>query len=283
MTVKTIDLYEYFGVERQGGGGELTVYARSQSVELEEKRRPAILILPGGGYDMLSDREGEPIAVRFTAAGYQAFVLAYSVKTAYPVPLVEACLAMSYIKRNAEKYGIDGAHVAVIGFSAGGHLAGLLATADVSEINGICGDKFDFTLPDAAILSYPVASMRDGLTHEGTRGNITGGDKRLYERLSTENRIDKNSPPMFIWHTAADDCVAAENSLLLATACKKAGVPFSLHVFEKGGHGLSLCNAETDNRTARDIALDGVGKWVELALDWLAMHGFSVKNGNGRR
>lgn len=273
MTIEKINLYEYYGIKKgNAAGGELCIYKRAQSVELKRKARPAVIVIPGGGYAFLSDREDEPVAIKFFEAGYCACVLSYSINTPYPTPLKEALMAVAYIKQNADKYGVDNDNVVAIGFSAGGHLAGLLATATENEINALpIGAK-----PDAVILSYPVITM-GSFTHEGTRDIISNNGKLDLNKLSVENRVNKDSVPAFIWHTFEDDCVPVENSLMLANAYKKYGVPFALHIFEKGRHGMSLCNRETNDGNPWDIELDYVGKWFDLATDWLYARGIKVK------
>ena len=276
MIYETIDLYDYFGAERKGAtGGILSVYTRSELFELKPKLRPAVLVIPGGGYNMVSVREGEPVALAFVNAGYSAFLLTYTVKTRYPTPLGEALMAMRFIRENAEKYCVDPEKVAAIGFSAGGHLAGLVATATKEEVNAAPCKKERSTRPNAVVLSYPVVTM--GIeTHGGTRDVISGKGEIPYDTLSIEKRVSKESAPAFIWHTFEDDCVPVENSLLLASAYRSAGVPFSLHIFEKGWHGLSLCTAETHNQYEQDNELAYIGKWFSLALDWLSARGFTV-------
>lgn len=274
MITKRIDLYDYFKLDRHGvSGGYLNAYARTPSKEIKPKLRPAVLVFPGGGYEYISDREGEPIALAFLHYGYSAFVLNYSVHAPYPVPLNEAIMAMAYIRENAADYCLDSEKVASIGFSAGGHLAGLLATVTKDESKNL--PIKSPVLPDAVILSYPVVTMGE-YSHEGSRKVITDGGKIPYDKLSVEKRVKKNSVPAFIWHTIEDNCVSTENSLMLAAAYKRAGVPFSMMLFEKGCHGLSLCNAETDDRTENDLLYYPAEKWLSLALDWLAVRGFSV-------
>lgn len=279
MELKTVDLYEYFGKQRGGvNGGYLTGYVRSPYPEIKPKARPAMLVLPGGGYGFLSEREGEPVALNFLSKGYSSFVLKYSINTAHPVPLIEACMAVAYIRKNAEYLCVDKAHVGAIGFSAGGHLTGMLATMNgAEEVKEALGQIAETSRPDAVVLSYPVVTMQDGVTHDGTRKVITDGGKIPYDTLSLEKRVSKGSVPAFIWHTMEDDCVPVENSLLLALAYKKAGVPFALHIFEKGWHGLSLANEEVYNSGDIVAGLGRIDKWFELALDWLELRGFKVK------
>lgn len=275
MTVHTIDLYKHFNVPRvDANGGYLTVYARAESKELNPRIRSAMLVIPGGGYSILSDRESEPIALRYLNKGFVSFVLSYSVNAKYPTPLIEAMLAVRYIRENADKYSIDKNKICAIGFSAGGHLAGLLATVKQTEADMVNVTVSDVK-PNAAILSYPVITLGEH-THEVTRDTIIGKDKTLTGKLSVEKRIDINSSPLFIWHSCEDDCVPVENSLLLVNACRKNGVTFALHIFEHGGHGLALCDGETNDFTAEQQHLYNVGKWFELSIDWLNSHGFNV-------
>lgn len=274
MITERIDLYHYFNMPRKNvTGGYLEVYVRTPSKEINRKSRPAILIFPGGGYEFLSDREGEPVALAFLSKGYSAFVLNYSLNTSYPIPLNEAFMAVVYIRENAERYCVNPDKIAAIGFSAGGHLAGLLATATAEEVKSvpICPS----VLPNAVILSYPVVTMGE-YTHEGSRRIISDRAKIPYEMLSVEKRVTKDSIPAFIWHTVEDNCVPLENSLMLAEAYRRASVPFSMTVFEKGWHGMSLCNEETDNRDECDLKNSFIGKWFELAIDWLSSRNFSM-------
>lgn len=275
MTYEVIDLYDYNKIDRGGtNGGYLTVYARTESAEMKKRIRPAMLIIPGGAYSMISDR-GEPVAIQYLNNGYCAFTLSYSTHTKYPVPLIEAMLAVSFIRANAEKYNIDKNKMCALGFSAGGHLAGLLSTVQEDEA-ALIGKTVKEIKPDAAILSYPVVTMGE-YTHGGTRSNITGKELALYDKLSVEKRVDKNAPPAFIWHTFEDNCVPVENSLMLASAYREAGVPFALHIFEHGGHGLSLSNDETCDFTEEQKNLYYIGKWFELSLDWLKARGMKTK------
>ncbi len=279
MTVETIDLYEYFSLPRgEAKGGFLTAYARFSSCEIKKKLRPAMLVLPGGGYDFCSDREKEPIALAYVAQGYSAFTLEYSCRIAYPVALIEACMAVAYIRENAEKYGVDVEHIAAVGFSAGGHLAGSLATLYGEEcVKKALGERADLVRINAVVLSYPVITM--GIqTHGGTREVVTDKGAIPYEELSLEKRVTKDSVPAFIWHTVTDDCVPVENAFLMASAYRKAGVPFTLHIFEWGRHGLSLCNEEATDYNEEEKRLNQtVGAWFALSLSWLKDRNFAVK------
>lgn len=276
MTHEKIDLYAESKCSRGDcKKGYLYSYIPHPSQEQRPKTRPALIICPGGGYEFCSDREGEPVALRFMTAGFACFVLDYEVNTPYPTPLLQACMAIKYVREHAARYGIDPAHVAVIGFSAGGHLACSLSTlyADGALLLNTAEESLR---PDAALLCYPVISSQEGILHEGTHNVISGGDAALREKLSLERRVTPQTPPAFIWHTQTDDCVLVENSLLLAAAYRKAGVPFELHVFEHGRHGLSICNFETGNTDDANSVLPEIAVWVDLALTWLRGRGFQV-------
>lgn len=276
MFYTTIDLYNYYHIPRERHtGGKLTVYARAANPENTPHIRPAVLIVPGGGYRFLSFREGEPVALRFLSEGYAAFVLEYSIFTAFPAPLIEAALAMKYIRENAEAYRIDPDLIAAAGFSAGGHLTGMLATLyGAKQVTDVIGGGH--VRPDAVILSYPVITT--GVkTHADTANTISGGDPELMRRLSLETCVTKDSSPAFIWHTMEDDCVPVENALLMAQAYRAAGVPFELHIFEKGGHGLSTADIEVTNARGDYGDRAAVREWLPLALNFLKARGFEVK------
>ena len=184
---------------------------------------------------------------------------------------------VAYIRENASKYRVDKNLVAAVGFSAGGHLAAMLANiCDEKEVVEILGDRAQTAKLNAVVLSYPVVTM-GRFANEFSRNIITGNNPDLYEKLSMEKRVTADSVPAFIWHTFEDDCVPVENSFMLAEAYRRANVPISLHIFEKGWHGLSLCSEEVNDQTAAEIQLEYIGKWFELSLDWLKARGFCVK------
>ena len=277
MEVFKIDLYDYFGVERpNGGAGYLTCYIRERSWEINLNRRhPAMLVIPGGGYGMVSDREGEPVALAFMVKGFNSFVLNYSIAPIrYPYQLTEAVMAVNYIKLNAEKLGVNPDMLSAVGFSAGGHLCASLGSYSNSEdVKAIFESKVD-AKPNAVILSYPVITCGEK-GHIGTFENLCGsGNYELYKKMDILNLVDENSSPAFIWATYTDGCVPVRNAILVAEAYERAGVPFSVHVWGKGTHGLSVAD-KTVYGKADDCywALDDMSKsaytWVDLAVEWL--------------
>lgn len=215
------------------------------------RKRPAIVVIPGGGYSMRSDREAEPIALQFIAEDMAAFVLHYSVKEdcGFPRCLFEALTAIKTIREHAEEWNIDTEKIGVIGFSAGGHLAASVGAFWNHDFVKEAFDCNDLVKPNAAILSYPVISSGP-LAHRGSFNNLVGSDA-TQERLdfvSIEKQVTGNYPPTFLWHTATDQVVPVENSLMMATALSKANVPFELHIFPTGVHGLALCDERTTGK-----------------------------------
>lgn len=242
FTDKT-DLYGYFGLAApEGAVGQLTCWVQKTSEKVSScRRRPAVLILPGGGYGHTSPREAEPVALRFVSAGYAAFVLDYScAPLMYPVALREAALAMRFIREKADEFEIDPHMAAAVGFSAGGHLCGLLGTLYDDPVLTDIADS-EMVRPDALGLCYPVA-VSWGRTHEGSFENLTRGDHQLRQKLSLEKLVRSDMPPVFLWHTRDDGSVPCRNSLILASALEEAGVDFAFHLYRHGQHGLSTAD-----------------------------------------
>lgn len=248
-------------------------YVADNSPEMDPaRRRTSILILPGGGYAMTSDRESEPVALRFLGRGFNVFVLRYSVRPSrYPVALVEAGEAMRLIRAHADEWHVDPQRVAVLGFSAGGHLAANLATAAGDEDLRAHGLNPDEVRPDALMLAYPVVTSGP-LAHRGSFRCLLGeraDDEELLERLSIERHIDAKTPPVFVWHTMTDTGVPVENTLMLIGACRAAGVSVEAHLFPEGSHGLSLGDEETAGASRYAHVVECVQSWPQLAEAWL--------------
>ncbi len=277
MINKTVDLYAYFGQGRETAcGGHLTCWVQQTPVEVSgHRRKPAILILPGGAYRHTSPREAEPVALRFAAAGYAAFVLHYScAPSRFPTALREAAMAMRYIRENADVYEVDSRKVAALGFSAGGHLCGTLGTLfDAPEVADL--GTPEMLRPDALGLCYPVA-VSWGRTHEGSFNNVSGGEEMLRQRLSLDRLVRPDMPPVFLWHTRDDDAVPCRNSLILAHAMEEAGVDFALHIYRKGKHGLSTADAMAyPVYGLPEISWD-VSGWLEACIRFFGEIGLTV-------
>lgn len=238
---------------------------------LPDRRRPAVLVIPGGGYEMTSDREAEPIALKMLAFGFHAFILRYSVAPSrYPVALLEAAEAMRLIREHADEWYVDPQAVVVAGFSAGGHLAASLGTVGGDDVLAEHGYDPADVRPDGMLLSYPVISSGE-FAHRGSFNALLGDDRddpTMLERLSLEKQVADVTPPTFIWHTVPDDCVPVRNTLLFIDALMAHGVPVEAHLFPSGGHGLSLGTAETAWQGVNGIE-ECVQVWPELFRRWM--------------
>ena len=263
--------YQKVGAVQDGYQPVLQAMLLDKSPELPlNHKRSAVIICPGGGYSFRSDREGESIAMRFLAAGMHAFVLQYSVAPSrFPSAVLELAAAVKLVRENAESFGVLNDQIYIAGFSAGGHLCATLGTLwNEPVFEKALGGESQGWRPDGMILSYPVITMGE-YTHQGSRNCLLGADAapEMINALSLENRVSLSTVPTFLWHTYEDGAVPAENSLMFALALKRAGVPFELHVYEKGGHGLSLCDVTTA-QGSEHILPDNAG-WMEQAIRWI--------------
>ena len=212
--------------------------------------RPIILIFHGGGYHHIGERETYPISEKFLSYGYNTAILFYSVYPyAYPTQLDEANDAVDYLK---EKFNT----VYVLGFSAGGHLAGLVATENKNV--------------SAMFLSYPVVSFVN-YVHQGSIKHLLQDNASLEdkERLSIENRINKDTPPCFIWTCKTDESVPYENTLMLIEALKKNNIICEYKIFENGRHGMALADKSAIKDGDTSYVNDEVAKWPELLINFI--------------
>lgn len=273
QTIRLNDIFDFLPRSSAFIEPTLTTYCPDNSREIDpNRRRASVLICPGGGYIMVSDREAEPVALQFVARGFNAFVLRYSVAPArYPVSLLQLAAAIVYIRQNAEHYHADAKKIAVCGFSAGGHLAASLGTfwntPVVQEPFGHA-EKPEALRPDALILGYPVITAGK-FSDKDSFSNLTGGElsPEAGEKLSLEKQVNGDVPPAFLWHTFEDDAVPVENTLLFASALREHSIPFELHIFPKGPHGLAVATEETGlSPQLKDIHVAG---WIDLCGEWL--------------
>ena len=282
MITEKIDLYKWAGVERKGEEkGYLYSFRHMVVTEMNvRKTRPAILIFPGGGYCFVSQREGEPIALQYLAQGFDCFVLDYDIAPAhrYPVPLVQAGMAMMYLRREADKLTIDGEHIAAIGFSAGGHLCGCISLLwDDPALKAMWGEECERIRPDASVYSYPVVSSDKAVAHVGSFDNLCADvvDRKDY---SLDKKVRPSAKPSCIWANSPDDCVPVENSILLYSALHKAGVPVELHIYADGWHGMATCDEEVNEGDVSDPMFRHIRTWIPLSVEFLKRFGFVVKN-----
>lgn len=280
IDTKIVDLYQSYGVPREGARGgflQAWIWNTPTAISPAGRRRPAVLILPGGGYNHVSVREAEPVAFRFMARGYGAFVLNYSVcPSRFPTALREAAMAMKYIREHAEVWEVNPHMVAAIGFSAGGHLCGTLGTLfDSPEVQDIGSPEW--IRPDALGLCYPVA-VSWGNTHEGSFDHLTGKNPELRQRLSLDHLVRKDMPPTYLWHTRTDECVPVRNALVLAQALDDKGVDFAMHIFPRGPHGLSLGDEQCYRTGNVPEKSEDVLTWPENMMKFFQKLGFSIQD-----
>ncbi len=258
----------------------LRSYICGEYPEMPVGPRDAMLVLPGGGYVRCSEREAEPVVKKYLAAGLNVFLLYYSCgkDAAGFKPLIEASMAMKHIRDNAKEYNVNPDRVFAVGLSAGGHLAASLGTFfDDPYIKGKAGINGEENRPTGVIASYPVISGVEGAV-KSCFYNILGTDKPSEEemkRWSVELHVKENASPAFIWATANDQVVPVINSIRYAEALSRAGVPFELHIFKSGPHGISTADfepASLDPSWGLDKTLyqnERVAKWVGISIEWL--------------
>lgn len=273
MRYDTIHLEERFPfLGEDGKDPRLEIYLPENMAEMgrEHRKRPCLLICPGGGYCACSHREAEAIAVHFLPEGMNVFILWYSVAPhRYPAQLREAAAAMELIHQNAEEWNCDPSKIAILGFSAGGHLAAHYTNAyDCAEVRAV----FPESKPvNASVLCYPVITADPAFSHAGSFQNLLGHapDAKEIERFSCDRLVRAETPPAFLWHTSTDDAVPVMNSYLYAMALAKFGIPTELHVYPFGQHGLATADCQTVDDMNENIV--HASAWLPAAKRWLRL------------
>ncbi len=264
MKAFTVDLRKEYPFLQ---GGELACLTADYPYDGDDEgwwKRPALIVIPGGGYGMVSKREGEPVASAFFAKGFQTFILTYLCQpegARYPEQLFEAAAAVDYVKKNAKALRVNPDEIFVVGFSAGGHLTGNLAV-EWQAVSKKAGAQLDCK-PTAVGLCYPVISKIHG--HQGSYDNLLYGyseeeKQALYPIVNLNEAVTKDTPPAFIWATAEDDAVPADNALRYALALDERGISYELHIYPRGQHGLSTGSVEVN---ADHSDLPRISRWVD--------------------
>ena len=254
------------------------IYVQNESPEIVVSHlRPMVVVLPGGGYVGTSDREAEPVALAYAAAGFNTAVVRYSVgqDAVWPNPQADVSAALKYIRDNAARFLTDPRKIALCGFSAGGHLAASLGVHwddnDIRRAAGISGEE---NRPDALVLCYPVINDAGLFADPRMMGLLLRGCEneearaKLFEYVCCDRYVDRSkTPPAFIFSTWEDNLVPIANSLDFAAALNKAGVPEEVHIFQTGAHGMSLGDFRTyfcpPNLDAE------ASEWISLSCSWL--------------
>lgn len=247
MIQKKILLWEKEEYQYPAGFGFIP-FLMSYIHEDTQKDRACVIVVPGGGYRVVSPSESELVAKKFYEMGCNTFVCTYTTNLLGNAPLKKQPMrdlsrAIRYIRKNADLYKINPGKIIVCGFSAGAHLCGSVCV----HWEDIPDEEYEkiSNRPDAAILSYPVITTGDYAHRDSflaLLGTEAGQEELSY--MSLEKQVTRNTPPCFIWQTATDELVPVENSFFFARSCKEAGVPFAYHVFSEGPHGMSLANAD---------------------------------------
>lgn len=229
----------------------------------ENANGAAIVICPGGGYSIhATDHEGVQPAKYFNSIGVTAFVLRYRLSPyRHPVPLLDAQRALRFVRAHADEFRIDKHRIGIMGFSAGGHLTSTSVTHfDLGDAAAVDPVDKESSRPDFGILGYPVVSLTADYAHRGSGNNLFGKDAtdEQLKSLSNELNVTKETPPLFLFHTSEDTGVPAENSVSFFLACRKAGVPAELHIYQHGLHGVGLANEHP-----------ALSQWINNAGTWL--------------
>jgi acetyl esterase/lipase len=232
----------------------------------------AVVICPGGGYGALAPHEGSHYALFLNELGIHGFVLKYRLGSGgykHPAMMNDVNRAIRVVRANAEAWKLDPKRIGLMGSSAGGHLCSTgLTHFDAGDANAKDAVEKASSRPDLGILCYPVISMGP-LTHGGSKKNLLGDnpDPKLVEYLSNEKQVTKDTPPTFIFHTVEDKAVKVENALEFAAALQRNGVPFALHIYPKGAHGIGLGGAQWDPANRHP--------WTTQLAVWLKEQGFA--------
>ncbi len=266
-------IYKEFEIKENGSleGAKLTVYIQEPSESLFIKERPLILLCPGGGYSYTSDREAEPLALAFLAKGYHTAILRYSCHPAtYPTALLELGRSVLIIREHASQWHVKEDSIVIQGCSAGGHLAASFCCMwnESFMAEGLGVSSKEALRPNGLILCYPVITSGE-FAHRDSFVKLLGDRyDELVDEVSLENRVSDSVPRTFMWHTFTDQSVPAENSLLFATALRKAGVSTELHIFPEGCHGLALASRLTLSMQEKELA-PACEPWIDMAGRWM--------------
>lgn len=265
-------IYESIPLKQSGSlpGACAVTYLISHSENIGITKRPIIVICPGGGYEHLSEREGEMTALQFNSMGYHAIVVKYSVAPAvYPTALCELASVIAMVYEKAEEWHIDTDKIVVQGCSAGGHLAASFcmnwSKPFLSETLHVPTEHLK---PAGMMLNYPVITSGP-FSHPGSFVHLLGERfEELKEEMSLEKKVNEDTPKAFVWHTFTDSSVPVENSLLLVSALKQHNISTEFHMYPNGEHGLGLANELTATPEGKGIQAECTS-WIDLAHTWL--------------
>lgn len=270
---------------------KLVTYIQDDSQDIAIHERPMVVVCPGGAYCMTSDREAEVIVFQMLAMGCNAALLRYScAPSVFPTALVELASSVKLIREHAKEWYIDPDKIIVMGFSAGGHLAASFGMfwnrKFLADRLGIDCKSQEVLKPNGMILCYPVITSGEyahkdsfrwllGLMdQESVPEKLEGFEEacsvdEMMEKLSLEKQVSEDTPKAFIWHTFEDGSVPVENSLLLVSALRKAGISTEFHMYPQGGHGLALASNQTASAPGNEQVMESCQSWIGLVRTWI--------------
>ncbi len=277
MNVQEVYLKDFFPfLGENERNPRVTAYLPYNMKEMkrQDQKRPCLILCPGGAYAFCSEREDEPVALHFLPEGFNVFVLHYSCfPHQFPTQIREVAALVELIYQNTDKWNCDTQKIAIMGFSAGGHLAAHYSTIfDCPAVREVFPES---KAVQATILCYPVITADPCYAHIGSFDNLTGKKDRTHEEIrefSCDCQVRPTTPPAFLWHTAEDAAVPVENSLLYAAALAKNKIPFEAHIFPYGAHGRATCDRETMNELPPKVT--HAAEWLPLMKKWLKLMGF---------
>ncbi|HCH28692.1 MAG TPA: acetylesterase [Ruminococcaceae bacterium] len=270
MQVFKISLSEHYPFLGEDGKKPYAdVYLPYNIEEMEDKNkiRPTVVVCPGGAYKYCSEREAEPVALKFLAMGFNVFILNYSTAPhRYPSALIEVAALFDLIHKNADEYHCDASKIGIIGFSAGGHLAAHYSNLyDCEEIKKHFCNTYK---PAFCALGYAVLSTTDA--HRGSFENLLGHFPETEEEInlfSCEKLVSSKTPQTFLFHTTGDACVPVQNAVHYARALADNNIKFELHIYPDGYHGMSTCDRLSRDNVSKDAKY--VGAWITELKRWL--------------
>lgn len=285
-------LYDVIQLQAGIKDASLTMYIPELISEASGgKERPAVIICPGGAFMGITEKEAEPVALRFLSEGFCAFVLRYSIGAGmaqFPAPFIDAAAAVMLVRESAGRFGIDPDQICICGFSAGGHVAAFLAaTWQEDYLSKALKKDAAWFKPNALLLGYPILDLSVLKQKNEVKApelktllemmfsNILGAEQPKEAALKEWNvasRITSRMPPTFLWSTTGDSLIAAEDYRDFISALSTLRIPYEYHMFEKGSHGMSLGDRTVGFSKEEAEGHGNTLKWTELAIDWVRQH-----------
>ncbi len=265
------DEFPFLG--ENGADPTLTTYLPFNMPEMnrQDRKRPCMVVCPGGGYRMCSQRESELVAVHFLPLGFNVFVLNYSVAPQkFPAQLNEVAAAFELIYKNAEQWNCNTERIGIMGFSAGGHLAAHYSNA--YKFDEVRKNFPESRRPFASVLCYPVISPEVSFAHQGSFVNLCEEyprDEESIGKFACDRLVSEDTPPAFIWSTGEDKTVPIKNSLVYAEALYRHEIPAELHIYPYGWHGLSTADGEANGELSSQVA--HAAEWVPALKKWIGI------------